>query len=47
MFHNLYLLCSENRARLRTVASVLAGFILWEIVSRSVLTNRMILVPRP
>ena len=45
MWHNIVLLYLENRARIRAAASVLGGFILWEVASRSVLTNRMIIVP--
>ena len=45
MWHNIYLVYLENRARVRAATSVLGGFILWEIVSRSVFTNRLIIVP--
>jgi NitT/TauT family transport system permease protein len=45
MWHQLYFIYLDNRARVRAVASVLGGFILWEILSRSLLTNRMIIVP--
>lgn len=45
MWHNIGLIYLENRTRVRAVGSVVGGFILWEIVSRSVLTNRMIIVP--
>jgi NitT/TauT family transport system permease protein len=45
MWHNLYSAYVDNRAKVRAVISVLGGFILWEIVSRTVLTNRMIIVP--
>jgi NitT/TauT family transport system permease protein len=42
MWRNIYL---ENRTRIRAVSSVLGGFVLWELLSRHVLTNRMIIVP--
>jgi NitT/TauT family transport system permease protein len=42
MWRSIYL---ENRTKIRAVASVMGGFILWEIASRSVITNRMILIP--
>jgi NitT/TauT family transport system permease protein len=42
MWRNIYL---ENRTKIRAVLSVMGGFILWEIASRTVLTNRMIIVP--
>ncbi|HEX9144416.1 MAG TPA: ABC transporter permease [Candidatus Binatia bacterium] len=45
MWHNIGLIYLENRTRVRAVGSVVGGFLLWEIVSRSVLTNRMIIVP--
>jgi ABC-type nitrate/sulfonate/bicarbonate transport system permease component len=45
MRQHLYWIYLENRGKVRAVASVLGGFILWEIVSRTVLTNRMIIVP--
>lgn len=45
MGHNLYPIYTENRARIRAVVSVAGGFFLWEILSRTVLTNRMVIVP--
>ena len=45
MWDYLYLIYLENRSKVRAVLSVLGGFILWEILSRTVLTNRMIIVP--
>ena len=41
-WHNIYL---EHRAKIRAVSSLIGGFVLWEFVSRHVLTNRMIIVP--
>jgi NitT/TauT family transport system permease protein len=41
-WRNLYL---DNRTRIRAVSSVIGGFVLWEIVARYLLTNRMIIVP--
>jgi ABC-type nitrate/sulfonate/bicarbonate transport system permease component len=41
-WRELYL---EHRTRVRAVASVIGGFLLWEILARTVLTNRLIIVP--
>jgi ABC-type nitrate/sulfonate/bicarbonate transport system permease component len=41
-WRELYL---EHRTRARAVASVIGGFLLWEILARTVLTNRLIIVP--
>ncbi len=41
-WRNVYL---ENRTKIRAVSSLIGGFILWELISRFVLTNRMIIVP--
>jgi ABC-type nitrate/sulfonate/bicarbonate transport system permease component len=35
----------EHRIRIRAVLSVIGGFALWEILARTVLTNRLIIVP--
>ena len=42
MWRNVY---AEHRPRIRAVFSVIGGFVLWEIVARTVLTNRLIIVP--
>lgn len=41
-WRNLYL---DNRTRIRAVLSVIGGLVLWEVVARRVLTNRLIIVP--
>jgi len=41
-WRNVYL---ENRAKIRAVSSLIGGFVLWELISRFVITNRMIIVP--
>jgi ABC-type nitrate/sulfonate/bicarbonate transport system permease component len=38
-------LYAEHRRRVRAVVSVVGGFLLWEILARTVLTNRLIIVP--
>jgi len=38
-------LYSEYRQRIRGVLSVVGGFTLWEILARTVLTNRLVIVP--
>jgi NitT/TauT family transport system permease protein len=35
----------EHRIRIRAVLSVIGGFALWEILARTVLTNRLVIVP--
>ena len=42
MWRNVY---AEHRPRMRAVLSVIGGFVLWEISARTLLTNRMIIVP--
>jgi ABC-type nitrate/sulfonate/bicarbonate transport system permease component len=41
-WRNLYL---DNRTRIRAVLSIICGFVLWEVVARWVITNRLIIVP--
>lgn len=36
---------SEHRLKIRSAISVIGGFALWEIVARTVLTNRLVLIP--
>jgi NitT/TauT family transport system permease protein len=36
---------SGRRARVRAVVSVIGGLLLWEVLARTVLTNRLIIVP--
>jgi ABC-type nitrate/sulfonate/bicarbonate transport system permease component len=36
---------SEQRFRIRPLLSVIGGFVLWEILARTVITNRLVMVP--
>lgn len=36
---------AHNRPRIRSVVSVIGGFALWEILARTVATNRLVIVP--
>jgi NitT/TauT family transport system permease protein len=35
----------EHQVRIRAISSIIGGFVLWEVLARTVLTNRLVIVP--